>query len=125
MPTILVVDDEPDILSLLQFKLKKEGYTVLTAADGPTGLAAAQTHLPDVIVLDVMMPKMDGFEVLDSLKRRENTGRIPVIMLTAKTQSTDIARGAMSGADLYITKPFVPDDLVAAVRRVLPRPEAE
>jgi len=123
--TILVVDDEPDILGLLEFKLKREGYIVLTATDGLRGLAVAQTHLPDVIVLDIMMPKMDGFEVLDHLKRGENTAHIPVIMLTAKAQSADIARGAISGADLYLTKPFDPDDLMAAIRRVLPRPESE
>ncbi len=115
---ILVVDDEPSILDLVTAYLRQEGYEVHTAMDGPTGLEAARLHQPDLIVLDIMLPGMDGIEVLTRLRRESD---VYVIMLTAKSEETDKVVGLSVGADDYLTKPFSPRELVARVKAALRR----
>jgi two-component system alkaline phosphatase synthesis response regulator PhoP len=116
--TILVIDDEPNILNVVTAYLQAEGYTVHTATDGPTGLTAAQTLKPDLIVLDVMLPGLDGIELLTRLRRESD---VYVIMLTAKSEETDKIVGLSVGADDYLTKPFSPRELVARVKAALRR----
>ncbi|GAB4534905.1 MAG: response regulator transcription factor [Anaerolineales bacterium] len=116
--TILVVDDEPSILKLVTSYLEKEGYRVYTAADGRAALKAAHAYKPDLIVLDIMLPGMDGIEVLTHLRRESD---VYVIMLTAKTEETDKIIGLSVGADDYVTKPFSPRELVARVKAALRR----
>jgi two-component system, OmpR family, alkaline phosphatase synthesis response regulator PhoP len=118
---ILVVDDEEDILELVRFNLAREGYRVETSADGERALEAARSTRPDLIVLDLMLPGMDGLEVARVLKQNPDTGRIPIVMLTAKGEDSDIVAGLELGAEDYITKPFSPRVLVARVRAVLRR----
>ena len=115
---ILVVDDEPSILNLIVAYLKPEGYEVYTAEDGPAGLKAARSFKPDLIVLDVMLPGMDGVEVLTRLRRESD---VYVIMLTAKTEEMDRVVGLTIGADDYVTKPFSPRELVARIKAALRR----
>ncbi len=109
---VLVADDDPDILALLTMNLEGQGYLVESVTDGEEARDAALRMLPDLIVLDVMMPKMDGLEVLTILKNHEATKNIPVVMLTAKASDTDVWGGWQSGADYYITKPFDLDELL-------------
>ncbi len=116
--TILVVDDEPTILSTVQAYLEREGYTVHTAADGPSALKAARAFRPELIVLDIMLPGMDGLEVLRRLRQESD---VYVLMLTAKSEETDKIVGLTVGADDYLTKPFSPRELVARVKAVLRR----
>jgi len=115
---ILLVDDEPSILNLVTAYLQPEGYEVLTATDGPAGLELARLHNPDLIVLDVMLPGMDGIEVLNRLRRESD---VYVILLTAKTEETDKIVGLSVGADDYVTKPFSPRELVARIKAALRR----
>lgn len=115
---ILVVDDEQSIIDSVSAYLKKEGYNVLTAMDGPSGLKAAKVHKPDLIVLGIMLPGMDGVDVLTQLRRESD---VYVIMLTAKAEETDKIVGLSVGADDYLTKPFSPRELVARVRAALRR----
>jgi two-component system alkaline phosphatase synthesis response regulator PhoP/two-component system response regulator VicR len=115
---ILAVDDERHIVRLVQVNLERQGYEVVTAFDGKEALEKVQSEQPDLIVLDVMMPYMDGFEVLQNLKRDPSTRDIPVIMLTAKAQDADVFRGWQSGVDCYLTKPFNPMELIAFVKRI-------
>ena len=115
---ILVCDDEKHIVRLVQINLEREGYQVITAYDGKEGLSKAQSEKPDLIVLDVMMPYMDGFEVLRNLKKDPATRDIPVIMLTAKAQDADVFRGWKEGVDTYLTKPFNPMELISFVKRI-------
>jgi DNA-binding response OmpR family regulator len=122
-PIILVVDDEEDILELVQYNLKREGYGVLRAGTGEGGLAIAESKLPDLVILDLMLPGLDGLEVCKRLKRSSRTEHIPIIMLTAKGEETDIVTGLELGADDYITKPFSPKELVARIRALLRRKE--
>ncbi len=117
-PKILVVDDEPSISNLVVSYLRKEGYEVYTAADGPGGLKAARAYQPDLIVLDIMLPGMDGLEVLAQLRRVSN---VYVILLTAKTEELDRVLGLSVGADDYVTKPFSPRELTARVKAALRR----
>lgn len=117
-PRILVVDDEPQLLSLVTAYLKPEGYLVQTAADGPGGLKAARSFKPDLIVLDLMLPGIDGLEVLTQLRRETQAY---VILLTAKADETDKVVGLAVGADDYLTKPFSPRELVARVKAGLRR----
>lgn len=121
MAKILVIDDEPSITKLVSAYLKPEGYEVLVAADGPAGLKAARVFKPDLILLDVMLPGMDGIELLSRLRRESD---VYVIMLTAKTEETDKIVGLSVGADDYVTKPFSPRELVARVKAALRRIEA-
>jgi two-component system alkaline phosphatase synthesis response regulator PhoP len=120
---ILIVDDEPDIIRILKYNLEKEGFEVLVANDGIKALERAEEH-PDVIVLDVMMPKMDGWEVVRRLKRNERTADIPVIFLTAKASETDEVIGLELGADDYVVKPISPRKLVARINSRLRRSQA-
>ena len=119
--TILVVDDDPVILQLLQVNFEMEGFTVITAADGREGVARTRADRPDVVVSDVMMPKMSGLELVAELKADPDTASIPVLLLTAKAQQADIASGLEQGADDYVTKPFEPLELVDRVNRLLTR----
>lgn len=118
--TILVVDDEPNITRLLGMYLTKEGYTVEIAADGPTALAKARTTRYALVLLDLMLPGMDGLEVCRTLRR---TSDVPIIMLTARSEDVDKIVGLEVGADDYVTKPFNPRELVARVKAVLRRYE--
>ena len=117
---ILVVEDEKAIADILEFNLKKEGYEVVCAYDGEDGLGKATTEQPDLILLDVMLPKLDGFEVCKGVRRGSN---VPIIMLTARSEDIDKILGLEYGADDYITKPFNPLELVARVKAVLRRYE--
>jgi DNA-binding response OmpR family regulator len=118
-PVVLVADDEEDILAMIVFRLENSGYTVLQAHDGAEALELARSSQPDLAVLDVMMPKMDGSELTQRLREDEATSRMPIILLTARTQETDIQRGFASGADDYIRKPFRPEELRARVQAIL------
>jgi DNA-binding response OmpR family regulator len=120
-PVILVADDEPDVLELVGYRLSRSGFTVVEACDGEEALARALDQVPDLAVLDVMMPKLDGYELTRRLRAADATQRVPVILLTARAQESDIATGFEAGADDYLSKPFNPDELVARVRAVLGR----
>lgn len=115
---ILAVDDERHIVRLVEVNLQRAGYEVVTAFDGKEALEKVKAESPDLIVLDVMMPYMDGFEVLKNLKADNETRDIPVIMLTAKAQDADVFRGWQSGVDCYLTKPFNPMELLTFVKRI-------
>ena len=116
--TVLVVDDDPVIVKLLQVNFEMDGYDVLTAGDGAEGLARAQNDHPDIIVCDVMMPKMNGLEVAAALKGDQDTKDIPIILLSAKAQTSDIQAGK-DVADEYITKPFDPLELLERVSTLI------
>jgi DNA-binding response OmpR family regulator len=116
---ILIADDEEDVVTTLQFTLEKEGYQCLTAYDGKEALDKAKRENPDLIVLDIMMPKMNGYEVSRLLKFDARFKHIPIVMLTARTQAKDKEIGRDTGADVYITKPFEMDDLVSTVHNIL------
>jgi two-component system alkaline phosphatase synthesis response regulator PhoP len=118
---ILVVEDEEDIRELLRHNLAKEGYTVSSAATGEEGLRRARAETPDAVLLDLMLPGVDGLEVCRALKRDKKTEKIPIVMVTAKGEEADIVAGLELGADDYITKPFSPKVLVAHLRAVLRR----
>jgi two-component system alkaline phosphatase synthesis response regulator PhoP/two-component system response regulator VicR len=115
---ILAVDDERHIVRLVEVNLQRAGYEVVTAFDGKEALEKVKSENPDLVVLDVMMPYMDGFEVLRNLKADPTTAEIPVIMLTAKAQDADVFRGWQSGVDCYLTKPFNPMELLTFVKRI-------
>jgi two-component system alkaline phosphatase synthesis response regulator PhoP/two-component system response regulator VicR len=115
---ILAVDDERHIVRLVQVNLERAGYQVVTAFDGKEALQKVEAEQPDLVVLDVMMPYMDGFEVLQTLRKNQSTRDLPVIMLTAKAQDADVFRGWQSGVDCYLTKPFNPMELIAFVKRI-------
>jgi DNA-binding response OmpR family regulator len=117
MPKVLIVDDEPDILLMLRINLDAEGYQTALAADGETALRRIDDETPDVVLLDVMMPVMDGWSVLETLSSRADSPR--VIVLSAKTASRDVRRALDLGAAEYLTKPFEPENLLATVQRVL------
>lgn len=119
MPKILVVDDEPDAVDLIKFNLKGAGYDVLTAADGDEALKKARALLPDLIVLDLMLPEVDGLEVCKILKRDQRVATTPILMLTAKAAEIDRVLGLELGADDYVTKPFSPRELVLRVKKLL------
>ena len=116
---VLVVDDDPVIVKLLQVNFEMEGYTVVTANDGAEGLERARAEHPDIVLLDIMMPKMDGLEVTRALKADEATKSIPIILLSAKAQSSDVQAGRDMGADDYLTKPFDPLELLDRVSELL------
>lgn len=118
---ILIVDDEEDILELLRYNISKEGFDVISAENGEEGLSLAHSHAPDLIVLDLMMPGIDGLDVCKKLKSENDTKSIPVIMLTAKGTESDIIVGLELGADDYISKPFSPKVLMARIKSVLRR----
>lgn len=119
--TVLVIEDEPDVLDLLRLHLRKEGYVVLEASDGVSGLKAAREKLPAAIVLDLMIPEMNGEDVCRQLRERELTAKIPVIMLTAKARPEERVAGLELGADDYLTKPFSPRELILRLGLLLER----
>ena len=116
---LLVAEDDQDILQLVAFRLEHEGYEVVRASNGDEVLRLAQSLEPDLVLLDVMMPGRDGYEVTRELRRRPATASIPVILLTARVQESDIARGVASGANDYVAKPFSPQELAERVRAML------
>lgn len=122
MPKILIVDDEAHLRLLIEQSLEDleaEGVQILTAADGQAGLELIQAELPNLVFLDVMMPRLNGFDVCQAVKQRLQLDGVYIVLLTAKGQEYDRQRGAAVGADLYVTKPFDPDELLALARRVL------
>jgi DNA-binding response OmpR family regulator len=120
-PKILVADDEPNILISLEYLLKREGYTVLTARDGEQALEVISRELPELVLLDVMMPKKTGFEVCQEVRGNESLQAVKILMLTAKGRDTDVAKGMALGADAYMTKPFATRELVEKVAEMLSR----
>lgn len=119
--SILVAEDQPHIRALIEFKLKNNGYRVVTAEDGEQALQKAKELLPDMILLDVMMPLMTGFEVLAALKKIPETKDIPVLLVTAQSSESEVLKGLEMGAEDYITKPFSPNELAARIKSVLMR----
>ena len=123
--TILLVDDEPDLVELIQYALEAEGFTVLTATDGVEGLALAEAERPDLLVVDVMMPRMDGVELTAQVRERGALRLTPILMLTARTDERDEIAGLEAGADDYLPKPVSPKRLVSRVKALLRRVERE
>ena len=118
-PTVLVVDDDPVILRLLQVNFELEGIEVAIAVDGEEGLKMIQNDPPDLVISDIMMPKVNGLELLAALRSSPDTASMPVILLSAKAQVADVQRGLELGADDYVTKPFDPLELIDRVYKVL------
>lgn len=118
---ILVVDDEPSIVRLMEFILARQGHEMLVAVNGEEALQAVKTHCPDLVLLDIMMPRIDGYEVARTLRADPATAQLPIIMLSAKAQEEDIQKGIDVGVNEYITKPFSPEQLVHVVTEYLNR----
>src|SRR5262245_52032384 len=121
MERVLIVDDDPDIQRLVGYNFNKAGFEVATAASGRTALEAIQKHPPDLIILDLMLPDTDGMEVCRTLRQRESSSRIPIIMLTARGEETDRVVGFELGADDYVAKPFSPRELVLRAKSIFRR----
>jgi two-component system phosphate regulon response regulator PhoB len=121
MERVLIVDDDPDIQRLVSYNLSQAGFQAITAGTGQAALETVHKHPPDLIILDVMLPDIDGLEVCRSLRQRENSRRIPIIMLTARTEEIDRVVGFELGADDYVMKPFSPRELVLRVKSILRR----
>jgi two-component system alkaline phosphatase synthesis response regulator PhoP len=117
--TILVVDDEPALLRLMAFLLQRKGYGMLTATNGEEALHVIREQRPDLVLLDIMMPRLDGYEVAEAIRADPATAEIPIVMLSAKAQDEDIERGLAAGVDSYITKPFDPEKLAETVAAFL------
>jgi DNA-binding response OmpR family regulator len=124
MAKILVVDDHPHIVRLVQKELERDGHEIVTAADGDEALDKVRQERPALLVLDVVMPNRNGFEVLRELKADPATAQIPVIMLTVRDQDAEMTHGLTLGADWYVPKPFVPGDISGLVRRFLGEPSS-
>ena len=118
---IVIIEDEPDILEVLSYNLKREGFEVFTAINGTLGLSVIEKELPDLVLLDLMLPGMDGIEICSTIKKNPVTQKILIIMVTAKGEESDIVLGLGVGADDYISKPFSPKELVARAKAVLRR----
>jgi DNA-binding response OmpR family regulator len=118
---ILLVDDENNIVTILEARLMANGYDVVTASDGQEGLAKARSEKPDLIILDIMLPKLDGYKVCRMLKFDDQYKHIPIILFSARTQDSDLETGKQQGADAYITKPFQPDALLSKIKELLPQ----
>jgi DNA-binding response OmpR family regulator len=116
---ILICDDDPAILRVLQVNLEVEGYEALLAHHGEEALEVAQREKPDLIILDIMMPRLDGYQTCERLKASDDTKQIPVVFLSAKAQASDIEKGKGYGVDDYLTKPFDPDTLISTIERLL------
>ncbi len=116
---ILIVDDEPNIVISLEFLMRKEGFEVAVASDGEEALAKVASFAPDLVLLDVMMPKKSGFEVCEALRADPDKSELKIVMLTAKGRDTEVAKGLAIGANAYVTKPFSTKDLVARVKTML------
>jgi two-component system phosphate regulon response regulator PhoB len=125
MKTVLVIEDEKDLADLITFNLENEGYRVVSATDGTAGLESARNTLPDLILLDLMLPGINGIEICKILRRNEKTSKIPVIMLTAKSEEIDRVVGFEVGADDYVVKPFSNRELMLRVKAVLRRGELD
>jgi two-component system phosphate regulon response regulator PhoB len=123
MKPILIIEDEKDIVDLIAYHLKQNGFPVIFALDGPSGLEKAQKEIPALIILDLMLPGMDGKDICRALKNNYSTRAIPILMLTAKTEEVDRVVGFELGADDYVTKPFSPKELVLRVKAILRRTE--
>jgi DNA-binding response OmpR family regulator len=121
-PLILVADDDEDIVGLIVYRLEHSGYRVITARDGEEALRLALSERPALVIMDVMMPKLDGYELTRRLRSNEETEHVHVILLTARVQADDVDRGFASGADEYICKPFSPQELRSRVQELLDRP---
>jgi DNA-binding response OmpR family regulator len=121
VPVIVAADDDQDILRLIAFRLERSGYRVVVAHDGEEALRAVREHVPALAVLDVRMPKMDGYEVTRAIRADDATRDIPVILLTARVQDADVQRGFEAGADDYVRKPFSPQELRSRVQAILGR----
>jgi DNA-binding response OmpR family regulator len=121
VPVIVAADDDEDILRLIVFRFERSGYRVLVARDGAEALAVVREAVPDLAVLDVRMPKMDGYEVTRAIRADERTKDVPVILLTARVQDADVERGFEAGADDYVRKPFSPQELRSRVQAILGR----
>jgi CheY-like chemotaxis protein len=117
--TILVADDEPALLRLMAFVLQKQGHIMLTASNGEDALRMVRQHRPDLVVLDIMMPRLDGFEVAQTIRADPEIAGTPIVMLSAKAQDEDVQRGLAAGVDTYITKPFAPEQLAQVVADLL------
>ena len=120
-PLILIADDDPDILALVSFRLERAGYEVVQARNGEEAVQVALARRPDLAVIDVMMPRIDGYETTRQLRQQEETSRMPIILQTARVQEEDIARGFDAGADDYVRKPFSPQELGSRVQAALGR----
>jgi len=120
-PTILVADDEQDIRELVAYRLSRCGYTIIEARDGQEAFELAADQPPDMAVLDVMMPRLNGFDLTERLRHTPATQQLPILLMSASVQEADISRGFAAGADGYLTKPFTPDQLLTRVRDVLSR----
>lgn len=116
---ILIADDEPNIVVSLEFLMKREGFDIAVATDGEAALRAMTAHVPDLVLLDVMLPKKDGFEVCQEIRMNPAWQSVKVVMLTAKGRDTEIAKGLALGADAYVTKPFSIKDLVTQIKQLL------
>ncbi|MEW6556167.1 MAG: response regulator [Elusimicrobiota bacterium] len=119
MPRILAIDDDAITLELLEFFLTRHKYEVTTATNGPDGIKKAQALQPNLILLDVMMPMMDGIEVCKKLRADEKTAKIPILFLSALGQDIEVMKGLMAGSDGYIVKPFEPDDLLNQIQKLI------
>ena len=116
----MVVEDDPNILRQIEFNLRSHGYSVVTAISGADALRQMLLLRPSLLITDIMMPEMDGYELVATLRKDRDLADLPVIMLTARTREEDMVQGYTSGTDLYLTKPFDPAELVAFVERILP-----
>ncbi len=117
--TILVADDEPALLRLMSFVLQKQGHVMLTATNGEEALQMVREQRPDLVVLDIMMPRLDGFQVAERIRSEPEIAGIPIVMLSAKAQDEDVERGLAAGVNTYITKPFAPEQLAIVVADLL------
>ncbi len=122
--TVLVIDDEPDLITLVDYNLTRENYLVISARDGENGLSMARQHMPDLIILDIMLPGIDGWEFCKRLRNDPKTARIPILMLTAKAEEADKILGLELGADDYLTKPFSVRELAARAKAIIRRFES-
>jgi DNA-binding response OmpR family regulator len=116
---ILIVDDEPNIVVSLEFLMKREGFEVAVATDGEAALKSVEEKKPDLVLLDIMLPKKNGFEVCQTIRSHPDWQGVKIVMLTAKGRDTEVAKGTALGADAYMTKPFSTKDLIAQVRQML------
>ncbi|RLC69219.1 MAG: DNA-binding response regulator, partial [Chloroflexi bacterium] len=124
MSTVLIIDDDPSVLKLLDFAMSKAGFRVVLAGDGEEGLEKAQANPPDLAIVDVMMPGLDGYEVCRRLRADPRTAGMAIIVLTARAQAVDRKVALEAGADEYLVKPIMPDELIRLAREVLARPRA-
>lgn len=122
---ILAVDDEPMVLTVIRKRLEFAGFEVITAEDGMEGLRLARTEQPDLIVLDLILPGINGYQICGMLKRDQNLKRIPILMLSARSQEHDVSEGLRLGADAYMTKPYETEEFMAQVQTLLAKAEAE